>query len=370
MKAVLEGNQKLKRTDPNGHEIDPKLFVTASEAYKCIRKLSYEKQLDSAPPLSEEEVDDIVENSALPQQGYFERGDAIEEWFFNTLNERAKLPNYIEIQYSGEDQATFTYEHEKRIGTETRATRIAGTPDGVIYNHQDDIHTVVEIKSVSEEYMEPLPRHLLQLSLNVTLYEKFIYDNNMKGDNTVFNGLLVYINASNWLNIKEWMISHEKAGKTAAKVYDKAQYLHRRDAPPDGLMTGECKSCPFVNSCLAEVDGFAEQFKEVGRIRSNPFQELSPAEKKEVKERIAPYYIEAVSQSKYYDDIKNRSKSALQAYLAEEGSLEVGNMKISMSEVKGRVTYDYAKMKQDGINLSKYERVSDPSYRINLREKK
>jgi CRISPR/Cas system-associated exonuclease Cas4 (RecB family) len=209
----------------DGNTLDRGKFVTSSEIGKCARMVKYGKVLEP------------VEGFGKYGWGFAQRGHSVEAWVVQQLH---NIPGH-EFQFGGEKQVSF-YDGAQ-----------AGTPDHVL--SVDGDVWVIDYKSIDPRTNIsnlPKPEHVSQVIQNMDLVEACL-DVDTKG------GLLVYINASDFSEIYEYVID-----RNSPNVGEHMVYLERRaksiieaespdDLEPEGLYNGQCKTCVFTDHCSAAL---------------------------------------------------------------------------------------------------------------------
>jgi CRISPR/Cas system-associated exonuclease Cas4 (RecB family) len=182
--------------------------VGASEVGKCARRVWWDKH----DPLPE-----------TGRWGPMERGNVIEAWVIDRLK-AAGLP--IE---------------------EAQRTLVRGFLSATVDALLADL--AVEIKSFAGgEYpgRRPLPlhAHLMQVQAQIGLW-------NEAGGRTIIGGLLLYINAADFQDIREFPVDRDEA--TYAVLKDRARRIMSEvdplAFPPEGRIAGgkECRYCQYNN---------------------------------------------------------------------------------------------------------------------------
>ena len=123
----------------------------------------------------------------------------------------------------------------------------------------------------------------------------------------------------------------------------------------EGKRTGECKYCPFTKTC-----GVAGGSSGNGRARANRGSKLEGLAKRimQVKDEIS----ELKAQE---DELKEDLKQDL--HKRKETHLRVGDIDVSLTQVKGRATLDKKAVAAAGIDLSPFEKVGAPSERLDIK---
>lgn len=191
-------------------------FVTSSEVGKCARMVRFSKDAGPQP------------HQTLPNWGYAERGNIIEEWAVKML----RLAG-VELEYAGTDQRSFY------TGVQS------GTPDGVA--PYGKCLWAYEFKSIDpRKRVSDLPNeaHVKQLHQNMDLMETCL-------DKVVLGGSLFYINASNLQQTYQFNVGADHA--LWAELQARAEWIMAAESPaalpPEGMSTSDCDYCGFTEQC-------------------------------------------------------------------------------------------------------------------------
>jgi CRISPR/Cas system-associated exonuclease Cas4 (RecB family) len=178
--------------------------VGASEIGSCARMVWYRKR---------------GQPEELEQGwGFAERGHVVEAWAFDAWR-RAKI----------------RLTHRQHTLT---SGFLSATLDGFWNGY------CVDVKSFDPRTIAPVkPKHILQVKVQIGLW-KLSKSTPAKG------GLLVYINASDFADVREVKVEPDPGTFQAMRL--RARDIITSDTPPEreGAWTGECKFCPYQTACL------------------------------------------------------------------------------------------------------------------------
>jgi CRISPR/Cas system-associated exonuclease Cas4 (RecB family) len=300
---------------------DRTTYLNSSEADACIRSIWYSKHRPG--------------EAAAQDWGFARRGHAVERYVIDSLS----LLNDVSLDLVGTGQVSL--QDEKR--------RLSATPDGVI-RFGDGDWLGLEVKSIDPRTNTgrlPKPAHITQLRIAMALL-------NQKTDYKLSQGYLLYVDASNFNRMFEFVIDADdsildvyanKAKRVFSAVSDSV--LDR-----EGKRTGECKYCPFTAIC-----GVAAEESRTPRPKSRPGG-FDTAVLRYVELQDTEAAIKAEK-----DSLKEDMKQALQS----AGPMIVGNIEVSMSLTKGRASLDRKAVAAAGIDLTPFEKVGAPVERLNVK---
>ncbi len=298
-------------------------YLNASEAMTCIRKQWYQKNGAKGEP---------------QDWGFARRGTHGEKFLVASL-----LAANVPLAFTGDEQLSL--QDEKR--------KISSTPDGII--QYDDAWIVTEFKTIdprSNKSKLPKPAHIAQLEIAMEL----IADQVERPAGVSLKGVLIYLDASNYHDIVEVSVPRNPAildqmAKRASKV------LRTRDVgnlDREGKRNGgnECRvMCPFKETCGVHAE------TNVDRKRANRGSNLDGAAIRYMTLKDTEASIKA-EKAVLQEDIKSG--------LAQRGTnkVMVGNISVSMSITKGRLSLDKRAVAAAGIDLSPFEKIGNPSERL------
>lgn len=266
----------------DGKELIRWQYITASEATRCVRELSFNKTMEAAhrpipnfwESMSDEEFDRRLSEMADDDvRGIFERGNTIEDWIVKNL--QAVQGPGEEYLFLGEEQRSFY----------TDKYRISGTPDGLHLDYNRMEYRTLEFKSSQNPISVAKDAHVSQVQTNSSLIYGLreditkIYDVPLDSMTCAGTNLL-YVNSDNFLTMNEFEIpfddGHVRFMTAAAKakaLFAKAPSGEVLPVPPEnlvpeGLKTNGCFFCAFKRECAAieERRGNEEQRARLGNI--------------------------------------------------------------------------------------------------------
>jgi len=302
-------------------------YLNASEAGQCIRQLWYAKHGAKAAP---------------QQWGFARRGKAAERFVIDSL-----VAGNVPLRFAGADQQSIP----------DAELKISATPDGVI-DFGNGEWILIEIKSFdprSNTSKFPKPDNVLQLDIGIGLVAKHLAPKGVK----VVRGLLIYINASDYDDIRQFEVTHD-AGVLKRMAAKASKVLKTRSAEPldrEGKRDGGCRYCPFTEVCGVTAD---EASSRSGPARANRGSNFAAAATRflEVKDEAAALEAEE-------SDLKETIKQELAS--RKTTTATVGDIVVTLTSVAGRTTLDKAAVAKAGIDLSKFEKVGKPSERLEVK---
>lgn len=257
--AYLEPPKQWPTFD--GSTLDRNMFVTASEAHRCMRQLFFDKQ---AGKLSTGDV--IASGEVSPYAhsdwGFFARGNNVEDWMVATLRRALDIfqPHGFEFRNMGGEQVSYHHEYQ------------AGTPD-VLLVRTDNVCFVGDFKSIDPRTNTtrlPKPENVTQIQQNIDLVRSCT-------DYDVRGGFLFYTNASNYETMIQRPVEVDEP-----RIIDLRSRARRvmtaADAgvlPPEGMWTQDgCKYCKHTDKCGEHLQQTTEAdnlLKEAERALGNVF---------------------------------------------------------------------------------------------------
>ena len=318
--------------------------IGASEAFKCIRALAFDKRgKEFGAEPDEDEVD----------WGAMERGNIIENHFVVPALEH--LPDDITLEFGGTEQRTLI------LG------RNSATPDGLFtgipkgpVTIKAGGHTIVidnvtagciglEIKSID-------PRVTLEEEKKVHYGQTQIGLGLMR-ETTEWapdHWLILYIDASFLSKQTPFLVTYEPGVFKSAQMIAKAIYEREKieDFEPEGKFTGECDHCTWTTACGESVLSQWAQLEADGRDKD-------PALVEAVSPGVEAYFAAkaaAEESAEAFERVKQDVKNML---------LDLKSKKVSGADwtltwftVKGKKSYDYKQLVEDhGIDTAPYEKV-------------
>ena len=328
--------------------------VGASEAFGCLRKGWFGKHNAEKDP------------DASNSWGALKRGDLIEEywvepatrWYLETHFKNARLI------MGGKRQRTLIDE----------TARLSATPDGLVIGADDDALALYGVPSLGGSGCFNFEIKSVDPRVNLR-EEKAIH----RGQTIVQMGLtrqttrykpnhavILYADASFLDDINVFVIPFDQRTYDAAKV--RAQQIFETKDPgdllPEGKIDGTCDYCPYKIACavasreLTPTDGEASGDNMPDFIMEE-FAEALALER------------EAAAAKKEVERTHNEAKETVKHLLREVGKrrVQVGDLKASLSWIKGKLSYDIKAALADGVDLSAYERRSEGYDMIRITDK-
>ena len=319
-------------------EHDRTMTVGASEIGQCERKTWFTKAELTELGSTFERNPDYVNS-----WGARERGNLIE---------RHLLVPAIRKAYG---------KKAKLLGNKQRSFidgMISATPDAFI-NEKEPF--LIEIKSIDPRIKlhEPKPEHVYQVQVQMGILHA------LKEATHLTHAILVYVNASFPDEITEFRIDYDpdiymRAQVRAMKIMT-AGYYH--ELQPEGWIAGgkECEYCPFTDAC--------------GRARKEvPTEVIEPADKQFIAEisDMARNYKDLELSIAAYEEDRRRIQNDIKERLREKGQSKIvgDGISISWSAVKGRETFDMARIKEvlaeQGLEIDDYKHEGTPGDRLTV----
>ena len=272
--AVLTQDSK-KWPTYDGKSLTRWQYLTASEATRCVRELSFNKTVEAATQPVENFWDNMSDDEFQRRldemsdddvRGIFERGNTIEDWIVSRLLE-VQGPGE-EYMFLGDDQRSFYSDKH----------RISGTPDGLHLDYNRMEYRTLEFKSSQNPISAAKDAHISQVQINASLIYGLsdalseIYDIPLSGMTCAGTNIL-YVNSDNFLTMNEYEIPfdgrHVRFKEAAAKA--KALFgttpsgellpVPPETLKPEGLEKNGCYFCAFKRQCagIEEHRGNAER---------------------------------------------------------------------------------------------------------------
>jgi CRISPR/Cas system-associated exonuclease Cas4 (RecB family) len=292
----------------DGKELNRSEFLTSSEVAQCLRKSFYEKNSTVR---------------AFDNNGYAERGHAIEAWLVDKLR---NLPrSTVNLLYMGEDQRSF---YNADLG-------LAGTPDGLLQFPNGGEYVLVEIKSIDPRTNKnalPKRKHLYQVQQNMMLVANCL-------DIVIEKAVLLYIDASDVFDQKEFILDYDE--DMVNEVHDRAATLwaahDAEDLPAEGLVTGDCDNCKFTGQC----SGLISRMKALETAGASPFSGppadlLDEGEAKLVQKWLDLYYADKETTPK----LEAMADQVKAIAIAKGGTLSVDGKMVRVTTMAGRTGAD------------------------------
>lgn len=341
-----------------GH--DRSKSLGASEAFGCHRKAWFGK--NGAP------VDPDYEQS----WGALRRGDAVENAFVAPAMTWAmeNLTTDATLIWAGENQKTLIHEH------------LSATPDGLVIYADDDALAEYGVPSLggSKKDVEH-PSNCFNLEIKsvdprVNLKEeKAIH----RGQTIVQMGLtrmktkwrpnyavIIYIDASFFDDIEVFIVPYDQRTFEVAQL--RARQVFQTKNPADimaeGKIEGDCAYCKFKIAC-AKVNKEATPTKGEGNRGNLPLALQEEFERLVRAERVAQ------SAKKAAETEHKSASEKLKQWFSDTGVrvADLGDVKASISWIKGRKTLQKSLLLAAGIDPDDYSTEGEGHSRLNISEK-
>ena len=339
---ALANAEKMKWPTYNGLELDRREFLTSSEVAMCLRKAYFSKNPEQYPPK--------VSGSGTGENGFTERGHAIEAWLVKKLKPLINMK--WQIEYMGEDQRSF---YDPELG-------ISGTPDGLLTS-PDGKKWLLEIKSIDPRFNKnnlPKKGHIYQTQQNMFLVQLCL-DIKLEG------AVLLYIDASNVYDIKEYPMVYDT--NLVNESIKRADMLWTANNPddlePEGIYNGDCEYCLFTHHCSKVVD-MQKTLERLGPEATpffgDPHDDSGETESLNDEERMqVEQWLQSWEGLKQYEaDKKEVDGEVRQLVIRYNGRLQVDGWQITGTTQSGRETIDKKLMEADGLDLNKYMKTGAP----------
>jgi len=369
-------------------------YLTASEASKCLRELSFSKiaeinAIRRGGELSDDEYNTLLSSQgATSPDGYFQRGHNVEAWIVDKLE--AAADDHEIFMFMGDEQVSFY---------DTR-TRISGTPDGFLYNTETKEFWLLEFKSVGSQVYSPRYGHVKQCQVNMGLIKYISQDSRpryskkllkmftdrgvelVEGKLPPWSGTkLLYVQSSNYFDIREFNLEYDaqifvKTATKAKRLFsgeeDQIEQLARpATLPAEGISQNKCVFCNHKAACRIlvtqqEGDDMAKEFdKSMGVASLPPFK--SDKTRAELVKEVATFATLDYASKKLAEEIKKLKPEVVNFVLNHfdgklEGDTPEGVYHIAVRESPGRSNLDKNAMGDDGIDLDKYTKIGAPFY--------
>ncbi len=300
--SILKGADAFdarNRFDEEGR----KAYMNGSEALSCIRKQWYKKN--------------GAEADGPEDWGFARRGSHGEIY----IVERLKLAN-VPLLFAGDEQVRIVDED----------LQLSCTPDGLIWD--DDGWIGVEFKTIDPRTnVSNLPRteHVTQLQIGMAMFEKHREEFPELGDAPIKYGKMVYMNASNFNDIREMRVPLKKSvldqlkGRASRLLKAKDASRLAREGKENGGR--ECaQRCAFNKVC--GVDGASTSTGQ-GRKGTGDIS------------NVVATYADAKGREEAAKADKTSAAEQLKALLQREGVaiMEVDGHTVSLSQRAGSVSY-------------------------------
>ncbi len=383
-----------------GATLNRAAYLTASEAGKCLRQLSFDKLAEFAlqkrqKDLTDDEFSLLVESqTGTSPDGYFQRGHNIEDWVVEHS-----------LAVADEDEL-FMFLGDEQVSFYDTVTRVSGTPDGFLYNKDTEEFWLLEFKSVGSQVYSPRSDHVRQCQVNMGLIDHISVDTRErysklllqlfaeKGVKLIKNRLpkwsgvkLLYVQSSNYFDMREFNIDYDDgamfqaAVKKSKKLFsgkeEQIKQLARpADLPAEGIAQNKCVFCSHKNACrnlILQMEGeeiAAAMDKSMGMKPLPDFKSnKSRAELLVAVDTYAKNQTEVQRLKKLQDAEKEEVKNFIISDCNGKLKGSIGNVpySVTINDFNGRSTLDKRAMGADGIDLEKYTTIGDPYTTMTVR---
>lgn len=254
--------------------------------------------------------------------GFMDRGHSIEEWAVRRWRE-----NGIKIEHTVLDgQVTLVDGF------------ISATPDGLF-----DRRWSLDVKSFDPRKTRiPEPAHITQVKVAANLWKR----------PEIEGSILVYINASDYSDIREFVYPLDPGALVAAKERAREIMAAQRydSLTAEGWIAQDCALCPFARQCVGEVPSGKGHLSDDERASIEAFR----AEARAAKERAAAAEID-----------ERAAKERIMNILRAADVRRVPGL-VRLSVTNGRQSLDTEAMERAGIDLSLYRKAGRPSESITI----
>lgn len=320
---------------------DRKKTVGASEIGQCARKVYYVKS-------DNKDGEDLTAN-----YGAALRGDAVENVFWQPAMKKRYRKKFL---YSGKDQTTLVRDN------------LSATPDGLLVDLPrnflkhlgvDDIGSnciATECKSIDPRVniLKEKDEHNFQVQVQLGLLRELT-------EYKPEYALISYVDASFWHEIDEFVIKFNP--DVYREAHNRAAKILTADSPsellPEGWIAGgkECDYCPFTKLCNVER-------KSVPELDNTD----DPQFVSEIEDMCKDYSHAKNAAEDAEADVRLKQEKIKQR-LRERGVRRIPGV-VSWSSQKGRVSYDYTKLREAaqkaGVDIEEFSTVGEPTDRLSV----
>ena len=322
----------------------------ASEAFACIRKGWFEKF---------GEKNGFLQNEEEQQWGAMERGNVIENHYVVPAI-RDNLPEGAKLVFAGENQKTFVdgFNSATPDGLIKGLTSDALVKYGIVNIEADCI--VLEIKSVDPRVnlQEEKAIHHGQAQVQMGLIRE------LTKYKPVY-AVILYIDASFLDNITVFVVRFDPSKWKAAQM--RAANVFEVNDPgelrPEGKMSGECKYCRWTDACSAVTTGQIPEEDNTNNVSEDIIIELAPlvSEERAAKKRLDELEDE-------HKTIRQRIKEYLEA--SGRRKIKGNDWSVTWFSQDDKITVDTKRMREDGIDLTSYEKQGSAFDKLLVKETK
>lgn len=324
---------------------DRSTTLGGSEVFNCIRQLGFEKRhkewgIEPDPDFSQ-------------SWGAMQRGNIIEDHYVVPAMRVGLPPDGITLEFAGEDQETLV------------KGRNSATPDGLLCDIPTDRDVMIkyrdkvifigrvpsgcigfEIKSIDPRATleEEKAKHHGQSQVGMGLMRELT---DWKPDHWI----ILYIDASFLDNVTPFVVDYDpeiyRAAQTRAEIVWSAK--GPMELTPEGKFDKGCDTCRWRTAC---TEAILSAYAKTDQEPIDPFEleEFSP---------LVVQYLALKEQSETaataFKEVGQQIKDLLLA--RKKNKIKGDKWGITWSTVKGKKTYDVSAMQEDGIDVTKYEKV-------------
>lgn len=317
--------------------------VGASEAYRCMRAVWFEK-------FGEQNGYEKDENEPWGW-GAGTRGNVIEDSFIHPAIE-GNLPDGISLLYGGNAQNTLM----EGFNSATPDGLLVGLPRDALADYGvPDIGesgcVVTEFKTIDPRIVlnEAREKNAAQAQIQMALFHETT-------EHKPEWAVVIYIDASFFDKIKVFPIKRDPrvwniAKKRANMVFTATAPL---ELPAEGIIDGECKNCSWKGECRKLVVGSIPE-------KSKKFPILTEEQQTEL-EAVAREVVDLIFASKQIDKDLAQSKQKMKELLIglKTRRAKIPGGSVSWHSMPGNNTVSLKDMEEDGIDLEPYRRQGAP----------
>lgn len=332
----------------DGEVHDRSKTLSASAAHGCERMVAFEKHGFDPDPEHKEGL------------GYFERGNVIESWIVGKLTP-ALAKQKMNLLFAGDDQQTLVF------------NQLSATPDGLITNVPRDIFKKIGIPSIEStdlaaefksldprsDLNKPKQTHITQIQLQMSLFDRCT-------EYAPRYGILVYINASDFMDIKTHVVAYSP--RIAGAMMERAERIFTTTDPmqlmAEGKLDGSCRYCKYTKRCGEAI------------IATFPTTENPELEDDVVDqiESLATLSTTTNADINRLKSIKHETDEQLKILMREYDvkKYSLPDYTVSYTLVRGRRTLDTKALKEEvpDLDLDNFYTQAPDSDRLSIRQSK
>jgi CRISPR/Cas system-associated exonuclease Cas4 (RecB family) len=346
--SYVKGHQKVWAHDRSKS-------MGASEAFGCLRKAWFSKNGGEIDP-------DYKES-----WGALQRGDLIEQHFAEPAV-KWFLENYFydtRLIWGGDEQVTM----------KAPDAPLTATPDGLVIDADDDALALYGIPSLGGTGCFNFEIKSIDPRVNLR-EEKSIH----RGQTIVQMGItretteyrpnyavIVYIDASFFDDIEVFVVAFDQQTYDVAKQRARSVFEIKNvaDIFPEGKVDNGCDYCKFKRAC-AKASGKATPTEGEANMTNTALPIMQEFEDILREERVAAAARKA-SEAEY-----KSASERLKQWFRDVGVRRAeipGVAKVSISWIKGRKSYDIEAMREAGLPVEDFTKMSEGHDRLTISEK-